>query len=280
MLVNLNEVLKYAKEHNCAIGSFNTPTLESLNAVLNAATKLNVPVIIMHAECHENEAPLIMIGPIMVMMAKKANIPVCVHLDHGEHFEYIKQAIELGFSSVMFDGSSLDYDENVRLTKKVVELAHKNNISVEAEIGILGGREAGNNKILTPSEMYTDPDLAKKFVEDTKIDALACSFGTAHGIYKETPKLDFERIEKIRKLCNIPLVMHGGSGVPYEDYIKAIKLGVMKINYYSYMARAGVNACKEILKTDVKFFHEVAHFATLKMEEDVTNAMKVMYFIN
>ena len=129
MLVNLNEVLKYAKKHNCAIGSFNTPTLESLNAVLNAATKLNVPVIIMHAECHENEAPLTMIGPIMVMMAKKANIPVCVHLDHGEHFEYIKQAIELGFSSVMFDGSSLDYEENVRLTKKVVELAYKNNIS-------------------------------------------------------------------------------------------------------------------------------------------------------
>lgn len=279
MLVNLNEILKYAKEHNCAIGSFNTPTLESLNAVLNAATKLNVPVIIMHAECHEHEAPLTMIGPIMIMMAKNAKIPVCVHLDHGEHVEYIKKAIDLGFSSVMFDGSSLNYDKNVSLTKEVVKLAHPKNISVEAEIGILGGRESGDKRNLTPDEMYTDPDLAKKFVDDTKIDALACSFGTAHGIYKETPKLDFARIEKIRKLCNIPLVMHGGSGVPYNDYIKAIKLGVMKINYYSYMARAGVNACKEILKTNVQFFHEVSYYVTQKMEEDVMNAMKVMYFI-
>lgn len=279
MLVNLNEVLKYAKEHNCAIGSFNTPTLESLNAVLNAATKLNIPVIIMHAECHEHEAPLTMIGPIMIMMAKNAKIPVCVHLDHGEHVEYIKRAIDLGFSSVMFDGSSLNYDKNVSLTKEVVKLAHPKNISVEAEIGILGGRESGDKRNLTPDEMYTDPDLAKKFVDDTKIDALACSFGTAHGIYKETPKLDFVRIEKIRKLCNIPLVMHGGSGVPYNDYIKAIKLGIMKINYYSYMARAGVNACKEILKTNVQFFHEVAYYVTQKMEEDVMNAMKVMYFI-
>ena len=277
MLVNLNSVLKYAEEHNCAIGSFNTPNLEAMIAVISAAEELNVPVIIMHAQCHEEWAPLDIVGPIMKLMAERAKVPVCIHLDHCEDIDYLKRAIDLGFTSVMLDASAKSYDENVRLTKMAVALAKDKNVSVEAEIGVLGGREAGDSKPLTKEEMYTDPDLAKRFVEDTNIDALACSFGTAHGFYKEKPQLDFARIEKIRKLVGIPLVMHGGSGVPQEDYVKAIKLGVEKINYYSYMSREGVNATKELADKDIPFFHEIASYVTEKMKKDVLRAMKIFY---
>lgn len=275
MLVNLEYVLKIAEEKNCAIGSFNTPNLENMIAVISAAEELNVPVIIMHAQCHEEYAPLDIIGPIMLLMAKKAKVPVCVHLDHCEDLDYLKRAIDIGFTSVMLDASGLPYDENVKMTKEAVRLAHPKNISVEAEIGVLGGREAGNQKPLTKEEMYTDPDLAKKFVDDTNIDALACSFGTAHGIYKVKPELDFDRIKRINKLCNLPLVMHGGSGVSSEDYVKAIKCGVRKINYYSYMSREGVYAAREILKKDITFYHELASYATSKMKEDVIRALKI-----
>lgn len=275
MLVNLEYVLKIAEEKNCAIGSFNTPNLENMIAVISAAEELNVPVIIMHAQCHEEYAPLDIVGPIMLLMAKKAKVPVCVHLDHCEDLDYLKRAIDIGFTSVMLDASGLPYDENVKMTKEAVRLAHPKNISVEAEIGVLGGREAGNQKPLTKEEMYTDPDLAKKFVDDTNIDALACSFGTAHGIYKVKPELDFDRIQKINKLCNLPLVMHGGSGVSSEDYVKAIKCGVRKINYYSYMSREGVYAAREILKKDITFYHELASYATSKMKEDVIRALKI-----
>ncbi len=275
MLVNLEYVLKIAEEKNCAIGSFNTPNLENMIAVISAAEELNVPVIIMHAQCHEEYAPLDIVGPIMLLMAKKAKVPVCVHLDHCEDLDYLKRAIDIGFTSVMLDASSLPYDENVKMTKEAVRLAHPKNISVEAEIGVLGGREAGNQKPLTKEEMYTDPDLAKKFVDDTNIDALACSFGTAHGIYKVKPELDFDRIQRINKLCNLPLVMHGGSGVSSEDYVKAIKCGVRKINYYSYMSREGVYAAREILKKDITFYHELALYATSKMKEDVIRALKI-----
>ncbi len=277
MLVNLNYVLDYAIKNDVAIGSFNTPNLENMIAVLSAAEALNVPVIIMHAQCHEEYAPLDIVGPIMLLMAKNAKVPVCVHLDHCEDLTYLKRAIDLGFTSVMIDASSKPYDENVFLTKEAVKLAHAKNVSVEAEIGILGGREAGDSKPLSKEEMYTDPLLAKRFVEDTKIDALACSFGTAHGIYKVKPELDFERISKISELCKLPLVMHGGSGVSHEDYKKAIKRGVRKINYYSYMAKEGVMAAREIVNTDITFYHEIASYATLKMKEDVLKAMKVFY---
>lgn len=275
MLVNLEYVLKIAEEKNCAIGSFNTPNLENMIAVISAAEELNVPVIIMHAQCHEEYAPLDIVGPIMLLMAKRAKVPVCVHLDHCEDLNYLKRAIDIGFTSVMIDASSLPYDENVKMTKEAVCLAHPKNISVEAEIGVLGGREAGNQKPLTKEEMYTDPDLAKKFVDDTNIDALACSFGTAHGIYKVKPELDFDRIQRINKLCNLPLVMHGGSGVSSEDYVKAIKCGVRKINYYSYMSREGIYAAREILKKDITFYHELASYATNKMKEDVIRALKI-----
>ncbi len=279
MLATLNEVMKMAEENKYAVGAFNTPNLECLLAVIRNAEKMNVPVIISHAQLHEEAAPLKDIGPVMLYMAKEAKVPVCVHLDHGETLEYLQEALDMGFTSVMYDGSLLSYEENVENTKKTVKMAAEKGASVEAEIGVLGGREAGAKPAEQKAEdLYTDPELAKRFVEDTGIDALACSFGTAHGIYKVKPKLDFERIAKIRELVGIPLVMHGGSGVSPEDYRTAIGKGVRKINYYSYMANAGVKAVKNLLDTqEVTFFHDLACAAQKAMGEDVQKAMEIFY---
>ena len=274
MKASLKEVLKIAEAKSCAIGAFNTPTFENAVAVIAAAEKLGTPLIIAHAELHEGEgAPLDTIGPMMVWAAERAKIPVCVHLDHGEHPDYVYRAMDLGFTSVMIDASAKDYDENVRITKEVVAKAHAKGVDVEAEIGSLASREGGG---ATGDAVYTDPELAKKFVADTGIDALAASFGTAHGIYKVKPKLDFDRIRKIRELTGVPLVMHGGSGVSPEDYRQAIACGIRKINYYSYMARAGRNAVADRLAKDyVTFFHVLAAAATKAMSEDSLAAQRI-----
>ena len=279
MLASLKEVMEMADKGGYAVGAFNTPNLENLLAVIHNAEEMNVPVIISHAQLHEEIAPLADIGPVMVYAAKKAKVKVCVHLDHGEDLEYLEKALELGFTSVMYDGSLLSYEENVANTQKAVALAKKFGADVEAEIGVMGGREAGASDTAKKAEdMYTDPDVAEKFVKETGIDALAASFGTAHGIYKAKPKLDFDRIEKIRAKIGIPLVMHGGSGVSPEDYRMAISKGVRKINYYSYMANAGVKASKELLDTqEVTYFHEIAMAAQNAMKADVLKAMKVFY---
>lgn len=277
MLVSLVEILNIAKEKKYAVGAFNTPNLESIFAVIETAEKLNVPVIISHAQLHEELIPLNKIGPIMLQCAKNAAVPVCVHLDHGEDLTYLEGALELGFTSIMYDGSLLSYEENVKNTIKAVEMAKKYNASVEAEIGILGGREAGSSDIGKKAEdSYTDPALAERFVKETGIDALAASFGTAHGFYKVKPKLDFDRIEKIQALVNVPLVMHGGSGVSPEDYTTAISKGIRKINYYSYMSRVGVHGVENLMKErKVEFFHDLVVAAVDSMKADIEKAMKV-----
>ncbi|WP_305766816.1 class II fructose-bisphosphate aldolase [Candidatus Epulonipiscium viviparus] len=277
MLVTMKEVLKIAEERNIAVGSFNTPNLENIIAVLEVATRHNVPVILMHAEVHEEVVPIRYIAPVMIALAKAAAIPVCVHLDHCETLEYLEKSLELGFTSVMYDGSLLPYDENVANTKAAVAIAKKYGASVEAEIGILGGREAGSSDTRKVEDMYTDPDLAVKFVLETGIDALAASFGTAHGFYASAPKLDFERIEKINQMVDVPLVMHGGSGVSPEDYLRAIDLGIRKINYYSYMAKAGTEGVKRYLAEhpDVMFYHELVNAAIADMTENVEKAIAV-----
>ena len=273
MLVTLKQILKIAEAKKCAIGSFNTPNFESLQAVIGAAEELNQPVIIMHAQVHEEMGLCKMdeIVPIMLFYADRAKVPVCVHLDHGESLDYINQGLKLGVSSVMYDGSALDKDINYANTCIAVEMAEKYGASVEAEIGSMGARESGAGE--GDKSIYTDPDDAKAFAENTGIDALACAFGTAHGIYLKQPKLDFARLEKINDLVDIPLVMHGGSGVSTDDYKKVIKLGIRKINYYTYMAKAGGNACADL--ADKTFFHNIEVAAMNAMQEDVKRAIKV-----
>ena len=272
MLVNLNEVLKYAEENNCAIGSFNTPNFASLKAVLSAAEGKNIPVIIMHAQVHEEMGLCQMaeIAPIMKFMAEKSTVPVCMHLDHGTDVDYIEKGLELGCTSVMYDGSLLSKDENYANTIRVVEMAKKYNASVEAEIGSMGAREGGGEG---DESIYTDPDDAKDFSEKTGIDALACAFGTAHGLYTKEPKLDFERLAEIKDKVLVPLVMHGGSGVSTEDYKKVIELGIRKINYYTYMAKEGGKAVAEA--ENKMFFHDLELAAIAGMKEDVEKAMDI-----
>ena len=304
MLINLKEILTIADHDNIAIGAFNTPNLECINAVIDAAERLNVPVIISHAELHEDVAPLAKIGPVMVQAAKAAKVPVCVHLDHCETLSYMKQALELGFTGVMYDGSTLSYEENLENTKKAVEIASKYNCGVEAELGAMAAREggeaasgkaageggkaasgqatsgkaaSGKGRPFAPTgPVYTDPDEAVEFCKETKIDALAPSFGTAHGIYKSKPILDFERVKEISIRTRLPLVMHGGSGVSPEDYRKGIECGLRKINYYSYMSKAGTNAVRALLeKEDVTFFHDLALAAERAMEADAEKTLRI-----
>jgi len=274
MLVTLNEIMSIAVERSCGIGAFNTPNLECLTAVLDAAEELNVPVIISHAQLHEPVAPLAVIGPVMVAAAKTAKVHVCVHLDHCETLGYMEEALKLGFTGVMYDGSALSYEENVANTRTAVAMAKEYGANVEAEIGTLASREDGGAAAAGP--VYTDPELAVRFCTETGIDALAPSFGTAHGIYKAKPVLDLERVKVISEKTGLPLVMHGGSGVSDEDYRAAIRNGIRKINYYSYMAKAGVGAVQAMLATgDVTYYHDLALAAQKAMEENVKKAMKV-----
>lgn len=284
MLVTLKEIMDIAEEKNIAVGSFNASCLEAIEAELEAAEELKLPVIIQFAQCHEPWIPLTTIGPIMVEMAKKAAVPVCVHLDHGETLDYLQTALEIGFTGIMYDGSVLPYEENLDNTKKAVEMAGKYGASVEAELGSMGRRESGMGNdgagADDDTKIYTDPELAAKFVAETGVDALACSFGTTHGIYLTEPKLDFDVVRNVRiKTGNIPVVMHGGSGVSTEDYHKAVESGVRKINYFTYMDKSGGAAVVDYLnglkEGEPVFFSSIFMAARKAMKENVKSAMKV-----
>lgn len=283
MLVTLKEILEIAEGRKIAVGSFNTPNLESLMAVISGAEELHVPVIIQFAQCHEPWIPLSVIGPVMVEHARRASVPVCVHLDHGETLPYLELALQLGFTGIMYDGSVLPYEKNLENTKKAVEMAAKVGAGVEAELGCMGKRESGmgdgsGSEDIT--KIYTDPVLAAKFVAETGIDALACSFGTTHGIYLAKPELDFGVVQNVwGRTGNIPVVMHGGSGVSPEDFQKAIRAGVRKINYFTYMDRCGGDAAAECAKGvregEPIFFSSIIQAAQGAMKENVKTAMRI-----
>lgn len=302
MLVTLKQILNLCEARKCAVGSFNTPNLEAIMAVIGAAEELKVPVIIQHAQVHEEIMSMDVIGYIMVEAAKRARVPVCVHLDHGETLDYVCRALDIGFTSVMYDGSLLPFEENLANTRMAVSFAKQTGASVEAEIGSMGKRETGLSSPasgLDPEKIYTDPDQAKLFVEETGIDALACSFGTTHGVYISKPRLDFSVVKKVREKTHVPVVMHGGSGVSDEDFKNAIKAGVRKVNYYTYMAMAGgesiagqfrmgcipvekggkqYNYCYSLVEAKDNgpiMYHDIVQWGTQAMKENCKRAMKV-----
>lgn len=274
MLVTMNAVLDYAEAHNQAIGAFNVCSLEGIQAILEAAEEQNQPVIIQFAPVHEEYISLDVIGPVMVLLAEQSVVPVCVHLDHGDSIARVKKALEMGFTSVMYDGSTLPFEQNVANTRMAVEIAEEYGASVEAEIGAMSGTEG---TMVGHESSYTDPDEAKLFVDLTGIDALACSFGTVHGLYASEPNLDFERISKIREIAEIPVVMHGGSGVSEADFKECINRGVRKINYYTYSAKAAGAAVKEYCNsTDgVVYYHDITTCGREALKKDILGAMKI-----
>ena len=279
MLVNLKEILEIAEKDKSAIGMFNATGFDSLQAIVSAAEELNKPVIIAHAEVHNVFNDISMVGPAMVAVAKHAKVPVCVHLDHGTSLDMVYKALRLGFTSVMIDASALSYEENLKTTKLVCDIAHSMDVSVEAELGRLIAGEAGSGEAIAnakPEDFYTRADEAEEFCGKTGVDALAIAFGTSHGFYTAQPKLDFNVVKDVAKATGLPLVMHGGSGVSEEGFKKSIKNGIRKINYYSYMSKAGYLAAKDVIeKGNTSYLHDVEYAAMQAMKEDVKKAIKI-----
>ncbi|WP_026486859.1 class II fructose-1,6-bisphosphate aldolase [Caldanaerobius polysaccharolyticus] len=229
MLVSGKEILQKANEGGYAVGAFNTSNLEITQAIIQAAEEEKAPVIIQVSMSAIKYAGIENIAAIVTTAAKNARVPVALHLDHGTDFDVVMQCLRHGWTSVMFDGSKYPFEENVAITRNIVNIAHPMGVSVEAELGKIGGTE-DHITVDEREATMTDPDEAVRFVEQTGVDYLAIAIGTAHGVYKGEPKLDFDRLKKIKSLLNMPIVLHGASGVPEESIVKAVELGVNKIN--------------------------------------------------
>lgn len=245
MLVNMNEVLIPAKKGKYAVGLFNAVNLELARGIINAAESTRSPVIMGTAEVLFPCGPLEEVSYYLIPMAKKANVPVVIHLDHGLNRETCLRALELGFTSVMYDCSTDSYEDNVRKVKEMADIAHSYGATIEGELGHVGDNEGsaeGSSKLIDPAQFYTDPKMAKDFVEKTGVDALAIAVGTAHGAYKLPPKLDFERIHTIADMVDVPLVLHGGSGLTDTDFKKAIRQGISKVNIFTDINIAAAEA--------------------------------------
>ena len=269
MLVTLSEILKDAEKRKYGVGLFNMLNLEMARGIIEAAEEEKSPLIFGVAEVHLPLIPFDYACMIMNKIAKEASVPVCLHFDHGTDFDKIKAAIDGGFTSVMYDGSALPYEENIANTKKISTIAHAKGVSVEAELGHVGGAEGGEDDGI--EEMYTRVDQVNDFIERADIDALAVAIGTAHGQYKKKPKLDINRLADIYAISKKPLVLHGGSGLSDDDFRNTIKNGIRKVNICTemcvalreaYLASAnheilfndGKNAVKEVVKGKMQLF--------------------------
>lgn len=241
MLVNLNDVLKDAQKGGYAVGLFNTTDSDMLEGVIAAAEELRAPVIIGTAEVLLPYGELKLIAPSVIAAAKRATVPVVVHYDHGLTFDRCIEALQLGFSSIMFDGSAGDSEKNLADTREIVKIAHSMGVSVEGEIGHVGNADSCENA----EDMYTTPEEAEAFIQATGVDALAIAIGTAHGAYKNKPCLDIERLKAIRARVDTPLVLHGGSGLSDDDFRNTIREGIAKVNIFTDLCLAGTKAMVE-----------------------------------
>ena len=238
MLVNMKELLTPARAGGYALGFFNAVNIEMARAVIETAEELRSPIMIGTAEVLLPFTELQNVADYLIPMAKRARVPVCVHYDHGLTRERCEQALKLGFTSIMYDCSTLEYEENIARVAELSELCHKNGVSMEGELGHVGDNE-GSGRLSSPSDYYTDPETAEDFVKRTGIDVLAVAVGNAHGDYKFPPKLDFERIDAIARKTSLPLVLHGGSGLSNEDFKTAIEKGICKVNIFTDLDKAG-----------------------------------------
>lgn len=241
-IVTLKELINRADKQGKAVGAFSVGNMEMILGAVRAAEETNTPIIIQIAEVRLPTSPLKVIGPMMVAAAENSSVDICVHLDHGLNYETVETALELGFSSVMLDGSLLDYEDNIKLTQRVVNTAQEYGASVEAELGVVGGNEGGGkaHKI-----QCTDPAVADDFCKRTGIDALAVAIGNAHGHYKVAPELRLDVLSDINKFCTTPLVLHGGTGITPEVFQECIRNGIRKVNIATASFDAVVKAAKQ-----------------------------------
>ncbi|NLM51692.1 MAG: class II fructose-1,6-bisphosphate aldolase [Firmicutes bacterium] len=244
--VTLCEVLAEAQKHHYAVGAFNANNMEIVQAIIEAAEEERAPVILQASQGALKYAGIEYITAMVKAAAQKATVPVVLHLDHGTSFAQAMQCLRYGFSSVMFDGSKYPLAENIAKTRQVVQVAHAMGVSVEGELGRIGGTE-DDISVEERDAFFTDPAEAAEFVAATEVDALAVAIGTAHGPYKGEPVLDFARLKTIKEKTNVPLVLHGASGVPAESIKKAIEIGVRKINIDTDLRQAFTRAIKEVL---------------------------------
>lgn len=258
MLTNFNAMLQTAYQQKKAIGSFNFYNYETLKGILQAAEEKETPVIVSFGKKYLANMTLDEVRAIVAAAARTRKIDVCLHLDHCNNLDIIYQAIRSGFTSVMYDGSALPFEENVANTKRVCEVAHANGVSVEAELGSLAAGEASHEGSADDVEVYTNPDAAKEFAAKTGVDALAVSIGTVHGLYKGTPNIRVDILKSINETLHIPLVLHGGSGTPEEKVKECISNGIAKINVNTEISDYTVQHTKALLANETPHLSVVA----------------------
>ena len=274
MLVNMKEILNGAMAGKYGVGFFNAVNVEMARAVIETAEELNAPVIVGTAQVLLPAMSLERVSEYLLPMARKAKVPVCVHYDHGLTFEKCMEALQLGFTSVMYDCSTEGYEENVAKVAEMVKICHAMNVTVEGELGHVGDNE-GDGKLENPSDFYTDVAMAADFARRTQVDALAVAVGNAHGDYKFPPKLDFERIATIAGRTGIPLVLHGGSGLSDADFRTAVQEGICKINIFTDIDKAGKAGIEEGLAAGAKSMMGLIPYEIEAMKRVVRNKMEL-----
>ena len=276
-LVTLKELIKRADKKGIAVGAFSVGNMEMILGAVKAAEELKTPIILQIAEVRLPTSPLNIIGPMMVAAAENSNVDICVHFDHGLNYETVLQALDLGFTSVMLDGSLLPYEENIELAKKVVEAAKEYGASVEAELGVVGGNEGGGK---AHEIQCTDPTLAEDFCKKTGIDALAVAIGNAHGNYPVAPELRLDVLKEIDENCDTPLVLHGGTGITSETFQDCIRNGVRKINIATASFDATAKAAKIATEVDKPNYFTMSRSMADAVYENVKKHIKTFNMEN
>lgn len=276
-LVTLKELIKRADKKGIAVGAFSVGNMEMILGAVKAAEELKTPIILQIAEVRLPTSPLNIIGPMMVAAAENSNVDICVHFDHGLNYETVLQALDLGFTSVMLDGSLLPYDENISLTKKVVEVAQEYGASVEAELGVVGGNEGGGKG---HEIQCTDPTLANDFCKRTGIDALAVAIGNAHGNYPVAPELRLDVLKEIDENCDTPLVLHGGTGITPETFQDCIRNGVRKVNIATASFDAVAKSAKEASSADKLNYFNLSQCMADAVYENVKKHIRIFNMEN
>ena len=276
-LVPMKKLLENAEQKGIAVGAFSVGNMEMVMGAVWAAEELNMPIILQIAECRLKNSPLELMGPMMLSAAKNSKVDIAVHLDHGLRIETVQKALEMGFTSVMFDGSTLPLEENIKAVKTVREMADKYGATVEAELGVVGGNEGDG---AAHEILCTNPDDAKLFCDETSVDALAVAIGNAHGNYPVLPNLRFDVLDDINKMIDTPLVLHGGTGITDEMFQQAIMLGVRKVNIatasFDNLAKYALEYCKPIQKAN---YFELSRQEAIGVYENVKRHIKVFSFM-